>query len=890
MAETKLSRLELQPTVLTEETDAGAANFFKDCNRIRFRQGLPESLGGWQIESLGTTPGPGRLRGAIERFAQATYAATDTQINIGANPFSAPDRSVVWLLGDSEVGGSGQGLAYFAGSTDIEFSSTQSVTAGSALIAMVRSEFYRDNFDGGSSMVAGAEAGSQFIRIADPVNLFFQKDSVVVIELDMGGYFITHLSSDIPVGSHWLPLREPIPALPATVSAVNLFPVGAVFSEQFPGHGPEVAALIRFIAATTIADTDAQVTEPFPVSSAVANEVFDVRLFEQTFLDGDHVNATVVDIDPPSTNGVTSVGGVGIGIAQAAVLILSPSIEYTRYRGTVRAVHDWTDLDGQKWCAIGTEKKLYLINNNELFDITPLDSQGTLTNPFTTNPAMPGGGNDTQYVRVADVAHGRSPGDIVRFSGASLVSSIDMNGEWEVALVDNANSYLIFVGPGYVAPNVSGAGGTVAYEYDVKAGPELSSTVVGFGTGPYGGGPYGISLPGSSGGVTRSARVWSLDNFGQDLLASPSEGGLYHWSRVNGPGVRATLVQNAPASMQRLYVSSQARHVVAFGAGLGSTITPGEPDKLLVRWADQENFNVWAPTPQNRAGDYRLDNGSEIVAAVKSRNDFIVFTDQSIHAMQYIGGSLVYGFRPLGDSVAIMGPNAAVDVNGVVMFMAQDDFMIYDGTLRPMPCSVRNHVFGDINREQGVQVFGSVNKSFTEIWWHYPSAGSTVNNRYVKYNYVQQSWDYGVMSRSAFHDSSAFLGAPYGFNNGLMYRHEIGVNDTDETGDPLPMGSFIETYDLDIEDGDSLFLVNQMVPDFKVLEGATFLRVSGRPYPQDPRIEKGDYIVMESTPRVDLRFKCRQIAYRVSSIFVGDKWRMGTWRAQARPHGRRGSR
>lgn len=893
MAENRKIPLVVENSVLTEETDTGAANYYKDGNRIRFRQGMPESLGGWVLRSLGKLPGGPTLTGAQGLFADVAYAATDTQIDITSDPLTAPDGSPVWLFGDSEIGGWAIGAEFNEGSTTVTLGATQTAGAGSALLLAAVSEFYEAD---GADIVGPRAAGTDLLQISLPAVQYVAKDSVVVVVLADTSRHITQLRYAIEPGTSLLGLRDALPSEAQEVQSVHLFPVGTVFVNQLT-MGEGVGAVVRFLAAPIVASLTATVTEPlhftsYAQGSPSGENGYDIREFQQTFLDGDHAAAAQMDIDPASTNGISSVGSIGFGIPAGAILVLGTAETERRYLGTVRAVHDWTDLDGQQWCAIGTEKKLYLINDDGLFDITPLDATGTLTNPFTTNPNMPGGGNDTQYVRVADVDHGRSPGDTVRFSGASPVSGIDMNGEWEVAIVTSANNYYIFVGDGYVAPPVGAGGGTVDYEYDLKSGPSISEVVTGYGVGPYGAGPYGISSPPVPGqtGILRPLRIWSLDNFGQDLIAAPSGGPMYHWRRVSGPGVRAVLVPTSPPAIQRLYVSQQARHIVAFGTAGGNTSSPQQQDKLLIRFSDQENLVDWEPTVINRAGDDRIGNGSEIIAAIRSRDDFIIFTDLSLHAMQYIGGQLVFGIRSLGESVAIIGPNAAVDVNGVVYFMATDDFMVWDGTIRSLPCSVRNRVFDDINRTQGFQVFASVNRTFNEVWWFYPSAGSLANDRYVKYNYVEQSWDFGDLARSAFHDRSNFYGTPYGFNNGLVWQHEVGIDDCDEEGDPLPMNSFIETYDMEMGEGDLLLLVTQMVPDFKVLQGRVDLTVSGRPYPQDPRVFKGPYPIIPGQSRQDLRFKSRQIAYRISATRVGDRWRMGVWRAEARPHGRRGGR
>lgn len=549
------------------------------------------------------------------------------------------------------------------------------------------------------------------------------------------------------------------------------------------------------------------------------------------------------------------------------------------YEGESRALHDWNDLSDQQWLAIGTHVKLYVVNGNQLFDITPVRDSGTLTDPFETT-------NGSTTVVVSDTAHGAQVGDYVRFFNAATVGGLDLNGEHIIQTVVDSDSYEITAAS--AASSTATGGGTVDYEYDISVGLESSSIVTGWGTGAYGAGPYGEGE--ADVGVERPPRIWSLGNFGEDLLASPNGSTLYHWDRSAGPSTRATVVNQAPATIQRMLISPQARHVIAFGAGSGSFDSPGESDRLFIRWADQEDYEDWTPTSTNAAGDIRLDVGSKIITAIQSRGDIIVFTDESLHALSYVGGNFVYSLRHLGQSVSIIGPNAVVDINGVVPFMAEDDFLVYDGVLRVMNCPVRNHVFEDINSEQGDKVFASVNKQFTEVWWFYPSASSESNDRYVKWNYKDDVWDFGELSRTAFHDSSRLLRKPYGTSGGKLYKHETGVDAQDGEGNMVALSSLLESGDMEVDQaGERLMHVGAMIPDFETLVGSISLTVRGRAYPHRATVtSKGPFTITSSTERQSMRLRTRQVAFRIESSDVGDTWRMGTWRAEARAHGKRG--
>jgi hypothetical protein len=333
--------------------------------------------------------------------------------------------------------------------------------------------------------------------------------------------------------------------------------------------------------------------------------------------------------------------------------------------------------------------------------------------------------------------------------------------------------------------------------------------------------------------------------------------------------------------------------VVGFGSGTGSASAPGDPDPLLIRWSSSENFSDWIITTVNSAGDLRLDVGSEIITAVESRGDILIWTDESLHAMQFIGGDLIFALRHLGQSVKIIGPNAVVDVNGIVYAMAEDDFLIYDGVLRVMECEVRNQVFDDINTDQGRKVYCGVNKLFTEVWWVYSSEGAQSNDRYVKYNYYDKVWDFGTIERSAWHDSSShFNQKPYGTFDGKIFIHETGVNETDQEDNTLPMFSFLQSYDMEISEGTYHAFVRKMIPDFKNLEGSVDLSLEAKAYPSSTGVDvvnKGPFTVDPATKFVNPRIKGRQISFRIESDALDDDWRMGTWRAQIRRKGRRGN-
>jgi len=380
-----------------------------------------------------------------------------------------------------------------------------------------------------------------------------------------------------------------------------------------------------------------------------------------------------------------------------------------QFMGTCRRLRDWTSLDSKKWSAVATDTKLYLWQDGILFDITPLRDSGTLTNPFDTTIS-------SDIVVVNHTNHGAQIGDYVRYSNATAVGGITIDGEYQVnSIVDN-NSYRI-LHTAAATSTVSDGGGSVDYQYDISAGAESAVTAIGYGTGPYGREGYGNARTGST--LVLGIRTWSLDTWGEDLLASPRGGAIYWWDRSKGTGQRAVaLGGDAPPNNEYMLVSQRDRHVLALGA-YDYFNTAFDP--MLIRWCSTEDLNDWVPTSTNTSGDLRLYSGSKIVAGVRSRLETIVFTDVSVHTLPFVGGFDVFGLNIVGENVSILGPNCAVSIDHRVIFMAEADFHIYDGIVKVLPCDVRNLVYDNLNVQQKDKIYGGLNREFNEIWWFYPS-------------------------------------------------------------------------------------------------------------------------------------------------------------------------
>lgn len=546
-------------------------------------------------------------------------------------------------------------------------------------------------------------------------------------------------------------------------------------------------------------------------------------------------------------------------------------------RGVVRALHDWSDLSGQQWVAIGTNKKLYLLQRGRLFDITPTRREATVLNAFATT-------NDEPDVVVTDPAHSANPGDIVEITSSVSVGGLTLLGDYEIRQVIGADAYVIRASANASATTTGG--GTVTLRYDISAGPEAATVRGGWGTGPYGLSTYGTRRTDSQ--YLVQPRIWSLQSWGEDLIASPSGGTVYWWRRSLGPTARAVVRPNAPRRILRLLVTPEERRLIA----LGATTQGGQDDDLFVRWSDSENFDSWAITQTNTAGSKRIDVGSRIVTGLRTRLGTLIWTDKALHVAQPIGPPLIYGFDQLGENVSIVGPNAAIDRQGLVAWMGDSNFYIYDGVVQVLPCEVWATVFEDFNRVQGYGVACVLNEPFREVTWYYPSANSDFNDRYVTFQYEDGAWYYGSLGRSAAMNRSPAFNTPYAADGGegdsdterwRIYLHETGVD-----ADGAPIEAYIESWDMYLQGSDLHTHVRQLIPDFKRLEGDIDLELRVKRRPQTPTYTIKSYTAIEDDREfISVRARGQQIAIRWESSDLGDDWRLGDMELMVTPHGRR---
>jgi len=547
--------------------------------------------------------------------------------------------------------------------------------------------------------------------------------------------------------------------------------------------------------------------------------------------------------------------------------------------GVPRSNHDWVALDGTRFLSVGTEKRLYIMSDAFVVtNITPIRDSGGLTDPFftdTTGAFDPASAGDASFFSVLDVGHGAQEGDIVTFASFSAVGGLTVNGDFEVLSVTDVDNYVL-KNDSNASSTVSGGGGAGTYIYEITVGTGAAGIASGWGTGTWGSESWDTERANSS--FVLELRTWSLDNWGEDLVASPREGGIYVWDKSVGLGTRAVIIAEAPTTNLRVIVSPENRQMIAFGAHNGVA-----DDPLFIAWTANEDYTDWTAAIGNTAGDKRLDQGSEIVTAIATRVGILVFTDKSIHVMQPTGGQQIYSFRQLGSGISIAGPAAAADANGIVFFMGSTNFYVYDGSLRVLECPVWTKVYNDFNRDQAFSTFCSHNKDFNEVWWFYPGADQKVNDKYVVYNYLEGIWYYGEMERASFHDFSPFVELPFGFDNdGTFYTHENGQ----DAGDSA-MSSFVETGDMEMGGGDSLIFISKLIPDFDRMTGSVDVTLKGRKYPQGAQTTKGPYPATSETKNMGVRMRARQIALRIEQSGLGESFRMGSWKARIAPDGER---
>ena len=568
------------------------------------------------------------------------------------------------------------------------------------------------------------------------------------------------------------------------------------------------------------------------------------------------------------------------------------------FLGLCRSLHSWVTLSNQKLLGVGTNLKFYLEKGGLYYDITPerTPSGVSLTNPFATT-------SGSTTVTITDANGGYVNGDFVTFSGASAVGGLTLNGEFQITYL-TGNTYTIESAT--AASSSATGGGSVTAKYQINVGPEIEVPLVGWGAGGWSQGTWGNGIE----TATDSLRLWSQSNFGEDLIFGPRNGSVYYWDASNADGLNGRAVElsalsgasNTPTVQNFILVSDISQFVFCFGA---NTIGSAVQDPLLIRWSDQANAVQWTPGATNQAGDIKLSKGSQIVTALQSRQEVLVWTDAAMYALQYLGGALVWGSQLLGENISIASQNSAAYSDGVAYWMGRDSFYMYDGRVKNLRCDLKRFVFNDFNFDQVDQVFAGTNEGFDEVWWFYCSANSTTIDKYVVYNHVLDVWYNGTLARSAWLDSGTRahpVAATYSNN---LVTHENGVDDN-VTGTNIAISSFITSAQFDIQDGNSFSFIRRILPDV-TFDGSTVdspsltmellpLQSSGSGF-NSPLSEGGSnsaavtrsaIVPVEAfTDQVYTRVRGRQLSIKIESGDVGVTWQLGAPRLDIRPDGRR---
>ena len=569
-----------------------------------------------------------------------------------------------------------------------------------------------------------------------------------------------------------------------------------------------------------------------------------------------------------------------------------------------RALHNWIALDGSNYLGIGTHLKYYIEEGQGLNDITPVRATtgaGDVTFAAT---------NGSTTITVSDTSHGAFENDSVTFSGAAslggAITAAVLNKEYQVVRVVDANSYEITSAVAANSSDTGNGGSSTVGTYQINVGLDTSVGGTGWGAGTYGRDGWGDA---TSNGLTTTnqIRLWSHDNFGEDLIINARDSNIYYWDKTNNLSTAAVELStrtgtktSVPQIAKQVLVSDQDRHVIAFGCdGLNSSASAnqgdGTQDPLLIRFSDQENPPVWYPAATNTAGDLKLGAGSTFMQAVETKREILVWTDTALNTMRFIGPPFTFGLQQLASNITIMSPNAAVATEDVVFWMGIDNFYVYAGQTQQLPCTVKDKVFLDFNFEQADKVVSGINSEFSEVFWFYPSASSTENNRYVVYNYGEKVWYFGNLTRTAWIDRGVRT-YPIAAGSSYLYNHEFGYDD-----DGSAMNSFIESAAIDIGDGDKFTYIQRVIPDL-TFNGSTNLSspqatftVKARNFPgaSFDNTASGDAIRTASSPvetftnQLHLRARGRSFALRVESEALGAKWKLGSPRIDLRPDGRR---
>jgi hypothetical protein len=620
--------------------------------------------------------------------------------------------------------------------------------------------------------------------------------------------------------------------------------------------------------------------------------------------------ATNIGVIEDAASAEGQVGRVAVNTDGADVMVVVPTSSSLSASGQVGSVTVGGNLDAS-------------------VTVTGVEAQGTTMqsvssadqyNTEVTFAAV----NGSSTITVSHTAHGANPGDFVTFTevvslGGNITADV-LNQEYKIEDVPSGDTYTIIARevasvaaitvdgvytPTPVLANASdtGSGGNrTTAAYQVNIGLDTSVFGNGWGAGTWSRGTWGSAATVDT--LTDTLRLWTHDNFGEDLLINIFGGNLYYWdaTAASALSTRATALSDLsgaidpPTIANKVIVSDVDRHVIAFGCNpLGSSTQ----DPLLIRFSDQENVLDWRPTTTNTAGDLLVGSGSRIVTATETRQQILVFTDVSVHAMQYLGPPFTFGISMLSENVTIASPNSVISVEDNVFWMGKNEFYVYTGAIQKLPCTVRDYIFSDFNSDQSEKCFAGSNTAFSEVWWYYPSADSDTVDRYVVYNYQQQIWYYGTLARGAWIDRGVQDFPIAAGLDGYLYFQENGFDDG-STSPASGITAYIESSQFDIGDGNNFSFVSRVIPDVTFRNStadapSVTFTMKARNFPGGNYLQENDSTVTKTatvpveqfTNQAYVRLRGRSMALRVESSETGMTWRLGSPRMDVRQDGRR---
>lgn len=547
------------------------------------------------------------------------------------------------------------------------------------------------------------------------------------------------------------------------------------------------------------------------------------------------------------------------------------------YVGIARDSQSWSDLQGDRWYAVGTTDQLSIYNETTFTDITPVQTSVVATSIFSAT-------SGSTIVGVSLNNNGTAVNDRFVIATSVNVDGIPLAANSVYAVVSADTNNFTFDAGVTATSTVTQAGTSISLQFLLASGRSASTVAAGWGSGPWGGsgGGWGVGVPVSSADLLL-LRTWVLENWGEDLIANYRGGGIYLWDRTLGTGVRASQISGAPTKANSISVINPPRILCCYG----TSAYLGPFDPLLIRWSSNEDYTQFNPAVTNASGEIRIQDGNEIIRAITTKAETVVFTDTGVYRQTYVGGDYVFSIEKVGANCGLIGPQAARDVNGVVYWMSNAGFFVYNGSVQKLDCSLYDNIFnknfGDgLNEQQAFKVFCGVNAEFSEIWWFYPSRNSEENDRYVVYNFMDNLWYDGIRPRTTWEDASVFS-RPIATNTSTTaYYHEVGAN---ADGSELPF--LLYTSFFDIDDGSEIMFVDQYVPDYKYVQGDFKIEFGFKKYPESSEeTYKGPFSIA-GQPVLYMRGRGRQMEMRYTLSGVNSNVQIGKTRLRIKPDGQR---